>query len=49
DFPKDIQSAQTEFKYPKKVCLNSYKPTFSGNVKQIKAVPCIPNIPKDRE
>ena len=37
DFPKDIQLAQTEFKYPKKVCLNGYKPTFSGNVKQIKA------------
>ncbi|GAH21315.1 unnamed protein product [marine sediment metagenome] len=37
DFPKDTQLAQTEFKYPKKVCLNGYKPTFSGNVKQIKA------------
>ncbi|HDP36796.1 MAG TPA: biosynthetic-type acetolactate synthase large subunit, partial [Candidatus Atribacteria bacterium] len=37
DFPKDIQLAQTEFKYPKKVYLNGYKPTFSGNVKQIKA------------
>ncbi len=37
DFPKDIQLAQTEFKYPEKVSLNSYKPTFSGNVKQIKA------------
>jgi acetolactate synthase-1/2/3 large subunit len=37
DFPKDIQSAQTEFKYPKSVSLNSYKPTFKGNIKQIKA------------
>ena len=37
DFPKDIQLAQTEFKYPKSVSLNGYKPTFSGNVKQIKA------------
>ncbi len=37
DFPKDIQSAQTEFKYPESVSLNNYKPTFSGNVKQIKA------------
>jgi acetolactate synthase-1/2/3 large subunit len=37
DFPKDIQSAQTEFKYPESVSLNSYKPTFKGNIKQIKA------------
>lgn len=37
DFPKDIQLAKTEFKYPESVSLNSYKPTFSGNVKQIKA------------
>ena len=37
DFPKDIQLAKTEFKYPKKIYLNGYKPTFSGNVKQIKA------------
>ncbi len=37
DFPKDTQLARTEFKYPKKVYLNGYKPTFSGNVKQIKA------------
>ncbi|MEA3454825.1 MAG: biosynthetic-type acetolactate synthase large subunit [Candidatus Caldatribacteriota bacterium] len=36
DFPKDIQLAQTEFKYPKKVYLDGYKPTFIGNVKQIK-------------
>ncbi|MBU4511258.1 acetolactate synthase large subunit, partial [bacterium] len=37
DLPKDIQLAQTEFKYPESVSLNGYKPTFSGNVKQIKA------------
>jgi len=37
DFPKDIQLAQTEFKYPESVSLNSYKPTFKGNIKQIKA------------
>jgi acetolactate synthase-1/2/3 large subunit len=47
DFPKDIQLAQTEFEYPKKVCLNGYKPTFSGNVKQIKAaVQAIKNAKK---
>jgi len=38
DFPKDVQLAQTEFKYPKKVFLNGYKPTFSGNIKQVKIV-----------
>jgi len=37
DFPKDIQLAQTEFKYPEKIYLNGYKPTFSGNVKQIQS------------
>ncbi len=47
DFPKDIQLAQTEFEYPKKICLNGYKPTFSGNVKQIKAaVQAIKNAKK---
>lgn len=37
DLPKDIQLAQTEFKYPEKVNLNGYKPTFSGHIQQIKA------------
>ncbi|MBU1428747.1 acetolactate synthase large subunit, partial [bacterium] len=37
DLPKDTQLALTEFKYPESVSLNGYKPTFSGNVKQIKA------------
>ncbi len=37
DLPKDTQLAPTEFKYPESVSLNGYKPTFSGNVKQIKA------------
>jgi len=37
DLPKDIQLAQTEFKYPEKVSLNGYKPTFSGHIQQIKA------------
>ena len=36
DLPKDTQLAPTEFKYPESVSLNGYKPTFSGNVKQIK-------------
>jgi acetolactate synthase-1/2/3 large subunit len=37
DLPKDIQLAQTEFKYPESVSLNSYKPTFNGHIQQIKA------------
>jgi len=37
DFPKDIQLAQTEFKYPESVSLNGYKPTFNGHIQQIKA------------
>ncbi|MHC2994968.1 MAG: biosynthetic-type acetolactate synthase large subunit [Candidatus Atribacteria bacterium] len=37
DLPKDIQLAQTEFKYPEKVSLNGYKPTFNGHIQQIKA------------
>jgi len=47
DFPKDIQLARTEFKYPESISLNSYKPTFNGNVKQIKAaVQAIKNAKK---
>lgn len=37
DLPKDIQLAQTEFKYPKSINLNGYKPTFNGHIQQIKA------------
>lgn len=37
DFPKDIQLAQAEFKYPESVSLKSYKPTFNGHIQQIKA------------
>ncbi|MDD5016190.1 MAG: biosynthetic-type acetolactate synthase large subunit, partial [Atribacterota bacterium] len=37
DLPKDIQLAQTEFKYLKSVSLNGYKPTFDGHIQQIKA------------
>jgi len=37
DLPKDIQLAQTEFKYSKSINLNGYKPTFNGHIQQIKA------------
>jgi len=35
DLPKDVQVAVTEFKYPDKVELRSYKPTVSGHPKQV--------------
>jgi acetolactate synthase-1/2/3 large subunit len=37
DIPKDVTINQCEFDYPKKVELKSYKPTYFGNPKQIKA------------
>lgn len=36
DIPKDVQMASTEYSYPKKVELKSYKPTYIGHLKQIK-------------
>lgn len=42
DFPKDIQVASTDFVYPDKVELRGYKPTYSGNLRQVeKAVSMI--------
>jgi acetolactate synthase-1/2/3 large subunit len=35
DLPKDVQVAVTEFKYPDKIEMRSYKPTVEGHVKQI--------------
>jgi acetolactate synthase-1/2/3 large subunit len=35
DFPKDIQVASHKFSYPDKVNLRGYKPTYSGNIRQI--------------
>jgi acetolactate synthase-1/2/3 large subunit len=35
DFPKDIQIAQTEFKYPDTVEIRGYKPTVGGHPKQV--------------
>ncbi|WP_303720486.1 biosynthetic-type acetolactate synthase large subunit [Malonomonas rubra] len=35
DFPKDIQIAKTKYKYPEKVNLRGYKPTYEGNTRQI--------------
>lgn len=35
DLPKDIQVASTKFEYPDKVELRGYKPTYSGNVRQV--------------
>lgn len=35
DLPKDVQVAVTEFRYPEKVELRSYKPTVEGHPRQI--------------
>lgn len=35
DLPKDVQVAITDFKYPDKVEMRSYKPTVEGHAKQI--------------
>jgi len=36
DVPKDVQIAKTEYSYPKKAEMKSYKPTYSGHPQQIK-------------
>ncbi len=36
DIPKDITTDKTEFKYPDKVSLRGYNPTYEGNKHQIK-------------
>jgi acetolactate synthase I/II/III large subunit len=42
DLPKDVQIAQTEFKYPEHVEIRGYKPTVEGHPKQVeKAVSMI--------
>jgi len=38
DLPKDVINAKTEFKYPKKVALQGYKPTTEAHMGQIKRV-----------
>jgi len=34
DLPKDVQGAETEFVYPEKVDIHSYKPTYRGHARQ---------------
>jgi acetolactate synthase-1/2/3 large subunit len=36
DLPKDILSAKTDFKYPKKISMKGYKPTSEAHVGQLK-------------
>jgi len=36
DIPKDVQIAETEYNYPKKVEMKSYRPTYAGHPQQIK-------------
>ncbi|SEA07785.1 acetolactate synthase, large subunit [Desulfuromusa kysingii] len=35
DLPKDIQVSHYKFKYPETVSLRGYKPTYSGNMRQV--------------
>lgn len=35
DLPKDVQVAKTTFNYPSKVNIRGYKPTYSGNMRQL--------------
>jgi acetolactate synthase I/II/III large subunit len=35
DLPKDVQIASTKFEYPESVELRGYKPTYSGNSRQV--------------
>jgi acetolactate synthase-1/2/3 large subunit len=35
DLPKDVQIASTTFEYPETVELRGYKPTYSGNIRQV--------------
>ena len=36
DIPKDVSANKTEFKYPEKVSVRGYSPTYEGNKHQIK-------------
>ena len=36
DLPKDVMVDKTDFLYPEKVDIKGYKPTYVGNIKQIK-------------
>jgi acetolactate synthase-1/2/3 large subunit len=38
DVPKDVQIAETSYRYPSEVKLRSYKPIYSGHIRQIKRV-----------
>ncbi len=36
DIPKDVQNTEIDFYYPEKVEMRGYKPTYKGNIQQIK-------------
>jgi len=36
DIPRDVQEALIEFEYPKEVNIRGYKPTLTGNTRQVK-------------
>ena len=37
DIPSDLQGAQMVFHYPDKIAISSYRPTYKGNAKQVRA------------
>ncbi|PID47062.1 MAG: acetolactate synthase, large subunit, biosynthetic type [Proteobacteria bacterium] len=42
DIPKDVTAHEGEFKYPKEISMQTYKPTYKGNARQItKAIKAI--------
>jgi len=38
DIPKDVSAAVAEFDYPKEIKIETYKPTYKGNARQIKKI-----------
>lgn len=38
DLPVDVQISEAEYKYPKKISIRGYKPTFKGHAGQIKRI-----------
>ena len=44
DLPKDVMVDKTDFLYPEKANIKSYKPTYIGNIKQIKKAAAAINV-----
>ena len=37
DIPSDLQGSEMVFRYPDKIAISSYRPTYKGNAKQVRA------------